>query len=118
MWEHLSKWARFPTIQALAGLGASVLGIGWTLSNWGVTEALNGMTVILLVVACVSALVAALVLTAWVGQNWGAAKTLRARLPGSWPCPDSALPWRPLCTWRRPCSVAIWPARSGRVPAW
>ena len=78
---HLSRPTRLQTAQSLVGLTASLLATAWTLDRWGVTEALCGVTPVLLLLACLGGLVAAVVAIAWVARAWGAGNTLRGVAP-------------------------------------
>jgi hypothetical protein len=78
---QLLRLTNLQTLQNLGGLTASLLAIAWTLTRWGVTEALSGTAPLVLILACVCAILAALVLIAWVTRKWGAGNALRGVAP-------------------------------------
>ena len=63
---HAFQW--LATVTSTAG---SLVGIAWTICQWGLTEALWGLLPLALNLVCLCGTVTALVLTAWLGRKWG-----------------------------------------------
>jgi hypothetical protein len=58
-----------------------MLAIAWTLTRWGLDEAVRGVLPLLAVVACLFATAGTLVVIAWIGRQWGALNTLQGVTP-------------------------------------
>ena len=66
-----SRLPPLQTAQALGSLGASAVGIGWTLSRWGLGPALDGLLPVLTLVAGFTAGAGAAVVAARARARWG-----------------------------------------------
>ena|SRR5579884_3590549 len=77
----LPKLTKLQILQALCGLAASLLAIAGTLAKWGLTEAIRGVTPLVILLACLCVILGGLVLIAWVGRKWGPSNTLRGVAP-------------------------------------